>query len=251
MCCRYLPWVQGGGFRYPITVRALGSGLEASSSAAQRGFARRVLAPAAVQKRDVKRHTYRQPSFGASTASRAHLGAPAYILQFPIRRKASLQYRDAPAVATWPPDTMTEPPTASDSSPVAPSSDANRDSSIGASPTAADKRSRPETSDTIKQSSGKKSSIETDTTKPSGGTGGEEGEEDDEEEDEEDDDEDEEDDDDEEDEEEEEEEDDDDEPRLKYARLTQHLGAVYRNGDATSAFLVAGDKMVRPDVVCV
>ena len=37
---------------------------------------------------------------------------------------------------------------------------------------------------------------------------------------------------------------DDDEPRLKYARLTPHLGAVYRNGDATSAFLVAGDKMV-------
>jgi hypothetical protein len=34
------------------------------------------------------------------------------------------------------------------------------------------------------------------------------------------------------------------EPRLKYARLTQHLGPVYRNGDATSAFLVAGDKMV-------
>lgn len=47
-------------------------------------------------------------------------------------------------------------------------------------------------------------------------------------------------DDDDEDEEEEEEE----EPRLKYAPLTQHLRAVYRNGDATSAFLVAGDKMV-------
>ncbi|KAK5657540.1 hypothetical protein OQA88_3113 [Cercophora sp. LCS_1] len=47
------------------------------------------------------------------------------------------------------------------------------------------------------------------------------------------------------DEEEEEEEDgDDDEPKLKYARLTQHLGAVYRNGDATSSFLVAGDKMI-------
>jgi len=45
-------------------------------------------------------------------------------------------------------------------------------------------------------------------------------------------------------EEDEEEEDDDDEPKLKYARLTQHLGAVYRNGDATSSFLVAGDKMV-------
>ncbi|KAK8034297.1 hypothetical protein PG993_009292 [Apiospora rasikravindrae] len=36
----------------------------------------------------------------------------------------------------------------------------------------------------------------------------------------------------------------DDEPRLKYARLTQHLNAVYRNGDMTSAFLVAGDKML-------
>ncbi|KAI0475661.1 hypothetical protein GGR56DRAFT_675773 [Xylariaceae sp. FL0804] len=39
-------------------------------------------------------------------------------------------------------------------------------------------------------------------------------------------------------------EDEDDEPKLKYARLTQHLGPVYRNGDATSAFLVAGDKMI-------
>lgn len=37
---------------------------------------------------------------------------------------------------------------------------------------------------------------------------------------------------------------DDDEPRLKYARLTQNLGSVYRNADATSSFLVAGDKMV-------
>jgi vacuolar protein sorting-associated protein 41 len=36
----------------------------------------------------------------------------------------------------------------------------------------------------------------------------------------------------------------DDEPKLKYARLTSILGPVYRNGDATSAFLVAGDKMV-------
>ena len=35
-----------------------------------------------------------------------------------------------------------------------------------------------------------------------------------------------------------------DEPKLKYARLTSHLLPVYRNGDATSAFLVAGDKMV-------
>lgn len=60
----------------------------------------------------------------------------------------------------------------------------------------------------------------------------------DEEEDDEDEDEDEEEESDEEDEEEE-------EPKLKYARLTQHLGPVYRNGDATSAFLVAGDKMVR------
>lgn len=51
--------------------------------------------------------------------------------------------------------------------------------------------------------------------------------------------------DDEEDEEESEEDDDDDEePRLKYARLTQHLGGVYKNADATSSFLVAGDKMV-------
>ncbi len=45
-------------------------------------------------------------------------------------------------------------------------------------------------------------------------------------------------------EEEDDEEDEDEEPRLKYARLTQHLGGLYRNGDATSAFLVAGDKMV-------
>jgi len=35
-----------------------------------------------------------------------------------------------------------------------------------------------------------------------------------------------------------------DEPKLKYARLTSSLGPVYRNGDATSTFLVAGDKMV-------
>lgn len=38
-----------------------------------------------------------------------------------------------------------------------------------------------------------------------------------------------------------------DEPKLKYARLTAHLLPVYRNGDATSAFLVAGDKMVSLD----
>jgi hypothetical protein len=42
----------------------------------------------------------------------------------------------------------------------------------------------------------------------------------------------------------EEEDEEEDEPKLKYARLTSHLGSVYRNGDATSAFLVAGDKMV-------
>ena len=41
-----------------------------------------------------------------------------------------------------------------------------------------------------------------------------------------------------------EEEEEDEEPRLKYASLTKHLKPVYRNGDATSAFLVAGDKMV-------
>ena len=50
-------------------------------------------------------------------------------------------------------------------------------------------------------------------------------------------------------EEEEEEDDDDDdeeedEPKLKYVRMTSHLGPLYRNGDATSTFLVAGDKMV-------
>ena len=41
------------------------------------------------------------------------------------------------------------------------------------------------------------------------------------------------------------EEEEDEEPRLKYASLTKHLKSVYRNGDATSTFLVAGDKMVR------
>jgi hypothetical protein len=45
-------------------------------------------------------------------------------------------------------------------------------------------------------------------------------------------------------EEEDEEDEEDEEPKLKYARLTPHLGSVYRNGDATSSFLVAGDKMV-------
>ncbi|KAI9875155.1 MAG: Vacuolar protein sorting-associated protein 41 [Pleopsidium flavum] len=43
---------------------------------------------------------------------------------------------------------------------------------------------------------------------------------------------------------EEEEEEEEDEPKLKYATLTKSLGPVYRNGDATSAFLVAGDKMI-------
>lgn len=46
------------------------------------------------------------------------------------------------------------------------------------------------------------------------------------------------------DEEDDSEEDEDEEPRLKYAYLTKHLGSVYRNGDATSSFLTAGDKMV-------
>lgn len=44
--------------------------------------------------------------------------------------------------------------------------------------------------------------------------------------------------------EEEEDDDEEEEPKLKYARLTQHLTTLYRNGDATSTFLVAGDKMV-------
>ncbi len=46
-------------------------------------------------------------------------------------------------------------------------------------------------------------------------------------------------------EEDDEEEEDEEEPRLKYAILTQNLKPVYRNGDATSTFLAAGDKMVR------
>lgn len=50
---------------------------------------------------------------------------------------------------------------------------------------------------------------------------------------------------DEEDEEDEDEEEEDEEPRLKYAYLTRHLSSLYRNGDATSAFLAGGDKMVR------
>ena len=38
--------------------------------------------------------------------------------------------------------------------------------------------------------------------------------------------------------------DEEEEAKLKYARLTSNLGGLYRNGDATSAFVVAGDKMV-------
>ncbi|KAA8646233.1 hypothetical protein EYZ11_000629 [Aspergillus tanneri] len=45
-------------------------------------------------------------------------------------------------------------------------------------------------------------------------------------------------------EDEDDEEEDEEEPRLKYAYMTKHLGAVYRNGDATSSFLAAGDKMI-------
>ncbi|EXJ84990.1 hypothetical protein A1O3_05665 [Capronia epimyces CBS 606.96] len=44
-------------------------------------------------------------------------------------------------------------------------------------------------------------------------------------------------------EDEEEDEEDEEEPRLKYATLTRNLSPLYRNGDATSTFLVAGDKM--------
>ena len=45
-----------------------------------------------------------------------------------------------------------------------------------------------------------------------------------------------------------EEEEEDEEPRLKYASMTGHLKSIYRNGDATSALLVAGDKMVGQNV---
>ncbi|KAI7166549.1 hypothetical protein KC352_g25791, partial [Hortaea werneckii] len=41
-----------------------------------------------------------------------------------------------------------------------------------------------------------------------------------------------------------EEEEEDDEPKLKYTQLTGSLSGIYRNGDSTSAFTVAGDKMV-------
>ncbi|KAF2641393.1 hypothetical protein P280DRAFT_469016 [Massarina eburnea CBS 473.64] len=37
---------------------------------------------------------------------------------------------------------------------------------------------------------------------------------------------------------------DDEEPKLKYTRLTSSLGPMYRNGDSTSTFMVAGDKMI-------
>lgn len=45
-------------------------------------------------------------------------------------------------------------------------------------------------------------------------------------------------------EDEEESDEEDEEPRLKYSYLTKHLRSVYHNADATSTFLVAGDKMV-------
>ena len=41
----------------------------------------------------------------------------------------------------------------------------------------------------------------------------------------------------------EEDEEEEEEPRLKYATLTRNVSTLYRNGDATSTFLVAGDKM--------
>ena len=44
--------------------------------------------------------------------------------------------------------------------------------------------------------------------------------------------------------EDEEEEEDEEEPRLKYANITKQLGPLHRGGDASSAFFVAGDKMV-------
>ncbi|QGA13154.1 hypothetical protein EYB26_000801 [Talaromyces marneffei] len=46
------------------------------------------------------------------------------------------------------------------------------------------------------------------------------------------------------DEEEEEEEEEDEEPRLKYVYLTKCLPSLYRTGDATSALLVGGDRMI-------
>jgi hypothetical protein len=35
-----------------------------------------------------------------------------------------------------------------------------------------------------------------------------------------------------------------DEPKLKYHRLTGNLSSVYRGGDATSSFIISGDKMI-------
>ena len=43
---------------------------------------------------------------------------------------------------------------------------------------------------------------------------------------------------------EEDDEEEEEEPRLEYTSMTKKLMPVYRNADATSAFLVAGDKMV-------
>ena len=93
----------------------------------------------------------------------------------------------------------------------------------------------------------KEGKVEVKDTKSQGSNDGkasEDGDQDETEEEEEEDDEDSDDEDEDEDEDEDDEEDEDEEPKLKYARLTQHLNGVYRNGDATSAFLVAGDKMV-------
>lgn len=45
-------------------------------------------------------------------------------------------------------------------------------------------------------------------------------------------------------EDEDDEEEEEDEPKLKNARMTGYMTQLYRNGDATSCFLVAGDKMV-------
>ncbi|KIW88981.1 uncharacterized protein Z519_10465 [Cladophialophora bantiana CBS 173.52] len=44
--------------------------------------------------------------------------------------------------------------------------------------------------------------------------------------------------------EEDEDEEEEEEPRLKYATLTRNVSSIYRNGDATSTFHVAGDKMI-------
>ncbi|PNS21848.1 Vacuolar protein sorting-associated protein 41 [Sphaceloma murrayae] len=44
--------------------------------------------------------------------------------------------------------------------------------------------------------------------------------------------------------EQEEEDQEEDEPRLKYNKLTGTLSSIYRNGDDTSCFMVAGDKMI-------